>query len=107
MNIAVVIQIIVGIVTIITAVYKIAEAKNHFYNYVQNEAKSLNSKIDSLNRELAVFISAYNERKEHVDYRFHGLEEKVEHKFNRLHGDLKEVEGYIQKHGFIIRDKEY
>ncbi|TFI53097.1 hypothetical protein BLD44_017280 [Mastigocladus laminosus UU774] len=51
----------------------IAEAKNHFYNYVQNEAKLLNSKIDRLNRELAVFISAYNERKEHLALTDSGL----------------------------------
>lgn len=48
--------------------------------------------IQELQSDFNVHVKEYEVRKEWVDYLLHGLNEKIDHKFNRIHEDLKGVE---------------
>ncbi|MGI8500251.1 MAG: hypothetical protein ACR2LR_03820, partial [Hassallia sp.] len=52
---------------------------------------SLINRIATNELSFGVHVAIYAERKEQVDYLLHALEEKIDHKFNRLFDEIKQL----------------
>ncbi len=61
------------------------------YQVAKTEEKIFDA-IQKLQGDFNVHVKEYEVRKEWVDYMLHGLNEKIDHKFNRIHENLKGVE---------------
>ncbi|MGI2907200.1 hypothetical protein [Tolypothrix sp. VBCCA 56010] len=58
--------------------------------------KSLIKRIAENEFNFGVHVAAYCERFERVDYLLHALEEKIDHKANRLFDEIKELKLQIK-----------
>ncbi|WP_017317117.1 hypothetical protein [Mastigocladopsis repens] len=60
--------------------------------------------IEALDKKLDLHIQDYVNRKDTVQMVLGQLNEKIDHKFNRLYNSMRDVEGYLQREGgFRIR----
>jgi len=84
-------DIILGIGALIAITYRAFQIETKVYGKIDDLKESLNNRINSLERSLGLHIAIYSERKEQVDYFLHALDEKIDHKFNRLIDEIKEL----------------
>jgi hypothetical protein len=71
-----ILQLIGGVITLLAAIWHVAEVKHE------------------LERELDIVKLRDKERREFVDYVLNGLNEKIDHKFNRLMDEIKYIKEY-------------
>ncbi|MCG6135734.1 MAG: hypothetical protein MET45_13910 [Nostoc sp. LLA-1] len=57
----------------------------------------IHERITAVDNRLQLTITQYTGHKEMVEYRLHGLDEKIDHKFNRLHTGQKEIQGFLSR----------
>jgi len=84
-------DIILGIGALIAITYRVFQVETKIYNAIGNLKDSFYDRINSFERSLGLHIAIYSERKEQVDYFLHALDEKIDHKFNRLTDEIKEL----------------
>ncbi len=85
------IQIILGIAGLIGIIYGVFKVESSIYKTIDNLGRVVHDRINSLDRDLALHIAIYLERKEQVNLHLHGLEEKVDHAKSRLLDEIKEL----------------
>jgi hypothetical protein len=73
-------DIVVAIITLIGGIYKFAKLE-----------EKINDKIQFVDSKLEVHIKEYQVRKEWIDYLLHGLDAKIDHKFNRIYEEIKNL----------------
>ncbi len=78
-------------IPILALIWQIAEMKNQFYKYVDNTIDERDDRIDELEKRFAIHKEIYDERRGFVDYQLHGLNEKLDHKFQRLANEIKDL----------------
>jgi hypothetical protein len=83
------IDIILGLAALIGVVYRVFQVEAAIYDAIEDLKESLNNRIASSELSFGVHVAIYAERKEQVDYLIHALEEKLDHKFNRLFDEIK------------------
>jgi hypothetical protein len=84
--------IILGLLGVIGAIYRLA----------QIEANII-SKISAIDKKIDIHLTEYNSKKELIEYRLHGHDELIDHKFGRCWNEIKDIENYLAKDGFIPR----
>jgi hypothetical protein len=85
------IDIILGLAAPIAVVYRVFQVEAAIYDAIEDLKESLNDRIASNELSFGVHLAIYAERKEQVDYLIHALEEKIDHKSNRLFEEIKEL----------------
>ncbi len=105
MNIPINAEIVIMIVTLTATIYKIAQLEAKIYKYVDDLAKNIAERQSVTEKDLAVHFSVYEERKETVDYQINSLNQKIDHKFNRLHGWIKDLQEFLKDHGYLNKEK--
>ncbi|MGV0103034.1 hypothetical protein NSTCB13_01605 [Nostoc sp. DSM 114160] len=111
--------IILGLLTLIGAIYRLAQVEANINAKISKVENILLTEIDSLKdrfvdrlyineKKLDVHLTEYTEKKLFAEYRHNATDELVKHKFNRLRGLIKQLAGFLNKEsGFILRDDEY
>jgi hypothetical protein len=84
-------DIILGLTALHAVIYRVFQIEAAIYDAIDNLKESVNDRINRLEHSFAVHVAIYAERKEQVDYMLHALEEKIDHKFNRLLGEIEEL----------------
>lgn len=87
-----VLEIILAIISLIGIVYHIAKLETKVYDSIDSLKGVLSERFNSIQNQLNVHLAIYSERKEQVDYLLHALDQKIDHKFNRLHQDIKALQ---------------
>ncbi len=87
-----ILQFAAATIPIVAVIWQIAEMKNQFYKYVDSNNENQNFRIAELEKNLAIIRHSWDERKMFVDYQFHGLNEKLDHKYQRLANEIKELQ---------------
>lgn len=85
------IQILLGITALIGIAYRVFQVEKAIYDNIKALKELLVNQISETERDFAIHAALYQERTKHVDYLLHGLEEKIDHKFNRLFEEFKEM----------------
>ena len=80
------IEIIVGAIAIGTLVHRISESKS-----------KLERRIDALNNKFDVHVAKVQGRDEFSDYIIHGIDKKIDHKFQRLWDNVREIQQFLEK----------
>jgi hypothetical protein len=76
-------DLMVAVAAFSTALFGIAKVKEQIVDEIQEVGKKLD-----------IHLKEYDLRKEFVDYMFHALDEKINHKFNRLREDMQKGGGH-------------
>ncbi|MCV3213019.1 hypothetical protein OGM63_05670 [Plectonema radiosum NIES-515] len=84
-------DIILGLAALVVVIYRVFQVEAAIYDAIENTKDSFNNRINSLEHNLALHVAIYAERKEQVDYLLHNLDSKIEHKFNRLLEEIKQL----------------
>ena len=63
---------------------------------IEDLKQSLINRIAANEMSFGVHVAIYQERKENVDYLLNALDEKIEHKANRLFGKIKDLEAELK-----------
>jgi len=84
--------IILGLIAVIGAIYRLAQVEANII-----------SKITSLDKRIDVHLAEYSSKKELIEYRLHGNDELIDHKFGRCWNEIKDIQDYLAKNGFIPR----
>ena len=97
------IELVLGILALIGTIYRIFKVESAIYDAIDELKDSFNSQSALSHLDFRVHLATYQERKEQVDYRIHGLEEKIDHKANRLFDEIKQIK-LEQKYKSKIED---
>lgn len=84
-------QFAAATIPIVAVIWQIAEMKNQLFKYIDTQVASLHNRIYDNDKKFEVFVTRFEERKEMVDFKLGGLNEKIDHKFNRLVEQIKEL----------------
>lgn len=87
-----ILQFVTATIPIVAVIWQIAEMKNQFYKYVDSNNDNQNFRIAELEKNLAILRNSGDERKVFVDYQLHGLNEKLDHKYQRLANEIKNLQ---------------
>ncbi len=99
-------NIIIGVAAVIGLVYRLAKMEAAIYDAIDKLKDLTIDRINSTESRLAVHLAEYTGKKELVDYQLHALNEKIDHKFNRIYTEIKDVQRFLEKTGFNIRKSE-
>jgi ADP-glucose pyrophosphorylase len=86
--------IVLGLIAIIGAIYRLAQIESSIIN-----------KINILEKKLDVHLAEYDGKSELIEYRLKSQEELIAHKFNRCWNQIKDIESYLAKNGFIPHER--
>ncbi|MBN3924009.1 hypothetical protein [Nostoc sp. NMS4] len=86
-------------------VWRLASIKASLEQSIDNSSDALISKITILEIKLSIYETEYEAKKEFLDYRLHGHDELIQHKFDRCWAEIKEIQNFLSKNGFIPRDR--
>jgi hypothetical protein len=86
-----ILQIGTAIVSIIAVLWQLSDFKSQVFKYIDAAIYNANNRINDNEKKFDIFISRYEERKEFVDYQFHGLNEVIAHKFQRCMDEIKSL----------------
>lgn len=82
----------------------LSAAAGMLYRLAKIEGR-MESQITHAVYELKLHLTACNGDKEMTEYRLNGLDEKIDHKFERLQSNQKEIQQFLQKtSSFVPRD---
>lgn len=101
------VELILGIMAILGMIYALAQVERRIYDEIHKLESRLTTRFTVSETKFDVHMQDYANRKEAVDYRLGGLNEKIEHKFNRLHAEVKELQRFMQSNfPFRVRDSD-
>jgi len=113
------IALLVGIITIVSAIYRLSQIEANINNKIDRlEAKilfavdqlkdALSDKLHEVDKKLDLHLTEYHEKQIFVEYRLGGLESLIKHKFERLANWIKQVADLLYQHfGFQIKDDKF
>lgn len=85
------IQLLLELVPAAVIIWRVAEAKSQIIKYIDSSLVPRDSRISEIEKEMEIHFCQYEERKEFVNYLINGLDEKVNHKFNRCFEEIKNL----------------
>ncbi|BAZ49570.1 hypothetical protein NIES4103_21820 [Nostoc sp. NIES-4103] len=100
-------ELILTIFGLIAIVFRIAQVKADIENSIDKVKDDLKDEIRSINTQLQVSQAKSEAKKEMIEYYLNDLYYQVDHKFIRGWEEIKELQSFLQKDGFIIRSKTY
>lgn len=103
-NTAAAVELIVGIVAIISVLYQVARVERIIYQAIDSSKDAAERNYLELQRRLDLHIQSYIDRHEHDVYIVNGLSSKIDHKFERLREHQKDIEKFLEKNNnFRVR----
>lgn len=104
--------VVIGLITIISAIYRLAQIEANLITKISLLEYTLNSKIALIDTKIMAHLIQYEHDKEYIYlYRLNDHDTTIEHKFNRLANWITQISGYLNKEnkemGFQIRDDKF
>ncbi|MEH2315945.1 hypothetical protein [Nostoc sp.] len=101
-------DIIIPILTIAAMfgglIWRLAAMKSALEFSIDSATDLLLARINALELEIRIAQSESLARKDFLDYRLHGHDEQITHKFDRCWAEIKQIQNFLTKDGFIPRD---
>ncbi|GAX46204.1 hypothetical protein NIES4075_72250 [Tolypothrix sp. NIES-4075] len=89
-------DIILGVIALIGITYRVFQVEKAIYDSIDELNKLFIKRMADNEYNFGVHVAAYCERKEQIDYLIHALQEEIDHKANRLLGEIKELKGELK-----------
>ena len=89
----------IGLCGLAAIVYQIASFERQIYAEIDKLKDSIIARITVNETKFDVHVQDYTNRKETVQYLLGSLDQKIEHKFSRLHEEFKEMQRFRLRGG--------
>jgi len=89
-------DIILGLAALVAVVYRVFQVEAAIDDAIEDLKHNLITRITANETSFSVHVAIYQERKEQVDYLIHALDEKIDHKANRLLGEIKDLKAEVK-----------
>lgn len=83
------IELILGVAGLAGVIYQLAQVERHIYDEIDKLKDSIIARLCVNETKFDVHMQDYANRKESIDYKLGGLNEKIEHRYNRLREEIK------------------
>ncbi|MBH8563780.1 hypothetical protein I8748_16540 [Nostoc sp. CENA67] len=100
-------ELVLTIVGLIGIVFRIAQVKADIESSIDKVKDDLKDEIRFISTTLQVGQAKSEAKKEMIEYYLNDLYYQIDHKFIRAWEEIKELQKFLQKDGFIIRAKTY
>lgn len=100
------IELILGFCALASIIYKVAQIEKAIYTAIDIVKDDLILRHKDIHKRLDIHLQDYSNRAEMVNYMISGLDEKVNHKFNRLYSSMRDMEKYLQQKNQDFRVRE-
>ncbi|MBD2385255.1 hypothetical protein [Cylindrospermum sp. FACHB-282] len=93
-----------SVAAVVGIIYKIAKVEAEIHRAIDKVKDELSDKVNRNENRIDIHQTSYVGDKEMQDYLIHTLNEKIDHKFNRLNSDVKDLQGFLKREqGFNVR----
>jgi muramidase (phage lysozyme) len=86
-------EIIIAIIGLASVIYRISKIEASIYQTIDNRDDILSEEIGEIKAQLLTHLAVCKEKEEWAEYLLNALDQKIEHKFNRLYQEIKELKG--------------
>lgn len=86
-------------------IWRLAAIKASLEQSIDASKDLLIERIRDIEHNFAVHQSEYIGKRELIEYRLHGHDELINHKFGRCWDEIKQMQSFMAKDGFVSRDK--
>jgi hypothetical protein len=86
-------EIIIAILGVASVIYRISKIEATIYETIDNRNDALSFDINEVKLQLNTHLAVCQEKEEWAEYLLNSLDQKIEHKFNRLYQEIKELKG--------------
>ena len=98
------VELIVGVLAVLGVVYKIAKVERRIYEEITSVKHTLTTKLIECEHSMRLHLQDYANRRESVEWRMGQLDQKINHKDERLRNQVKDVQLFLEKHlSFRVR----
>lgn len=97
-------DIVVSIVAIIGLIWRLALTKAEIDKSIDKLKDETDARTAKLENRLSVHLTEYAGKKELLEYQLNGINNKVDHKFNRCWAEIKQQQAFLVKQGFVPRE---
>lgn len=102
------IELIVGLSTLLGIIWQISQVKAAIDKAIDAVKDEAFARHLALEKKLDVHLENYINRQEMVNMVTSQIDQKVDHKFGRCYGSIRDLEKYLQKHhNPTFRVREY
>lgn len=101
------IELILGLCALASIIYKVAQIEKAIYTAIDVVKDDLILRHKDIDKRLDIHLQDYSNRAEMVNYMINGMNEKIDHKFNRLYSSMRDMEKYLQQKNQDFRVREY
>ena len=101
------IELILGFCALGSIIYKVAQIEKAIYLAIDVVRDDLLIQQKDIEKRLDIHLQDYLNRTEMINYIIGGMNEKMDHKFNRLYSSMRDIEKYLQQKNQDFRVREY
>lgn len=98
-------DVVLGFAAIVGIIWHIAKTKSDIEKSIDDVKDDLTEELRNLSTDIKVSQARYEGKKEMIEYYLNDLYYQVHHKFYRAWDEIKEMQSFLQKDGFIARTK--
>lgn len=98
-------DIVIGIAAVVGIIWRVASVKAEIYREIDRLKDDLEDASKDTSHKLELHLIEYAEKKEFLNYRLNGFDEMIKHKFNRCWNEIKEIQGFLTKTGYNVREQ--
>lgn len=91
------VSLLTTLATLVGAGYKFAQLERKIYDAVALLERNLNKEINEAKQEAALSEQAFQNFKQTQEYLYANLNQKIDHKFERLHSNQKDLQLFLEK----------
>ncbi len=86
-------EIIIATLGLASVIYRVSKIEASIYQTIDNRDDVLASEIGEIKTQLNTHLAVCKEKEEWAEYLLNALDQKIEHKFNRLYQEIKNLQG--------------
>ncbi|AFY43670.1 hypothetical protein [Nostoc sp. PCC 7107] len=97
------VDVILSVTALIGIIFHIAKIKADIEKAIDDVKDELRTELMSLNTDVKVSRAQQEGKKEMVEYFINDLYYQIHHKFYRVWNEVKDLQSFLQKDGYVAR----
>lgn len=99
-------DVILGLAALIGIVLHVAKTKSDIENLIDKVKDDLTEDLRNLKTDIKVSQARHEGRREMTEYLINDLYHQVHHKFYRSWEQIKDLQGFLKKDGYVVRTRD-
>ena len=99
-------DVLLAMITVFGVIWHIAKVKADIEKSIDGVKDQLTESLGNLGTDIKVFQAKHEGRQEMTQYYINDLYYQVNHKFYRCWEQIKDLQSFLKKDGFVVRVRE-